>query len=102
MILYRAGRTAQGAAASASHTASVAGDYTVTRELALRSGVGITASMKTLDGMCTAGEVCKPCSVRRPGVKRPVPVYALAEVQSAGETASTGVALQSALAAWHR
>ena len=34
VILYRAGRTAAGAKASASHTASIAGDYVVTRELA--------------------------------------------------------------------
>jgi acyl-CoA synthetase (NDP forming) len=33
VILYRAGRTPAGATASSSHTASIAGDYTVTREL---------------------------------------------------------------------
>jgi acyl-CoA synthetase (NDP forming) len=39
VILYRAGRTAEGAKASASHTASIAGDYAVTRELAGSAGV---------------------------------------------------------------
>jgi acyl-CoA synthetase (NDP forming) len=38
VLLYRAGRTAAGAAASASHTASIAGDYTVTCELARQAG----------------------------------------------------------------
>jgi acyl-CoA synthetase (NDP forming) len=39
VILYRAGRTPAGAKASSSHTASVAGDYTVTRELCKEAGV---------------------------------------------------------------
>jgi acyl-CoA synthetase (NDP forming) len=39
VILYRAGRTAEGAKASASHTASIAGNYAVTRELARSAGV---------------------------------------------------------------
>ncbi len=39
VILYRAGRTAAGAKATASHTASIAGDYAVTRELANAAGV---------------------------------------------------------------
>jgi acyl-CoA synthetase (NDP forming) len=39
VILYRASRTQEGAQASASHTAAVAGDYVVTRELARQAGV---------------------------------------------------------------
>jgi acyl-CoA synthetase (NDP forming) len=39
VVLYRGGRTAAGARASASHTASIAGDYAVTRELARAAGV---------------------------------------------------------------
>jgi acyl-CoA synthetase (NDP forming) len=39
VILYRAGRTSAGAKASASHTASLAGDYVVTRELARSAGI---------------------------------------------------------------
>jgi acyl-CoA synthetase (NDP forming) len=39
VVLYRAGRTAAGASASASHTAAIAGDATVTRELAGQVGV---------------------------------------------------------------
>jgi acyl-CoA synthetase (NDP forming) len=39
VVLYRAGRTAAGAGASASHTAAIAGDATVTRQLARAAGV---------------------------------------------------------------
>ncbi len=39
VVLYRAGRTAAGAGASASHTAAIAGDATVTRQLARQAGV---------------------------------------------------------------
>lgn len=39
VVLYRAGRTAAGAGASASHTAAIAGDAAVTRELARAAGV---------------------------------------------------------------
>jgi len=39
VILYRAGRTLAGAKASSSHTASIAGDYAVTRELCKAAGV---------------------------------------------------------------
>jgi acyl-CoA synthetase (NDP forming) len=39
VILYRAGRTLAGGRAAASHTASIAGDYAVSRELAEAAGV---------------------------------------------------------------
>lgn len=45
VILYRAGRTAEGARASASHTAAIAGDAAVTRELATEAGVVVTESL---------------------------------------------------------
>ncbi|UCE03000.1 MAG: acetate--CoA ligase family protein [Candidatus Latescibacterota bacterium] len=44
VILYRAGRTRAGAGAAASHTASIAGDYAVTRELARAAGVLVAES----------------------------------------------------------
>lgn len=69
-----------------------------TRELAQRSGVGVTASMRTLDNMVTAGEVQKQQPTRRPGVKRPVPVYALAEPRQP----APAVELQAALSIWCR
>ncbi len=51
VILYRAGRTAAGAKASASHTASIAGDYTVTRELAQAAGVVVAGSLSDFDDL---------------------------------------------------
>jgi acyl-CoA synthetase (NDP forming) len=44
VLLYRAGRTPSGTQATASHTASVAGDYAVCRELAQQAGVIVTDS----------------------------------------------------------
>jgi acyl-CoA synthetase (NDP forming) len=51
VILYRAGRTAAGAKASASHTASIAGDYTVTRELAQEAGVVVAESLADFEDL---------------------------------------------------
>jgi acyl-CoA synthetase (NDP forming) len=51
VILYRAGRTAAGAKASASHTASIAGDYAVTRELARAAGVVLADSVSDFDDL---------------------------------------------------
>lgn len=45
VVFYRGGRTAEGAKATASHTASVAGDYVVTRELARAAGAIVTDSL---------------------------------------------------------
>jgi acyl-CoA synthetase (NDP forming) len=45
VILYRAGRTQAGAQATASHTASLAGDYVVTRELAAAAGAVVAESL---------------------------------------------------------
>jgi acyl-CoA synthetase (NDP forming) len=51
VLLYRAGRTAEGAKASASHTASIAGDYTVTRELAQAAGVVVAESLADFEDL---------------------------------------------------
>lgn len=51
VILYRSGRTAAGAAASASHTASIAGDYVVTRELAAGAGVIVADTLEDFDDL---------------------------------------------------
>jgi acyl-CoA synthetase (NDP forming) len=51
VILYRAGRTAAGAAASASHTASIAGDYAVTRELAGAAGVIVADTLDDFEDL---------------------------------------------------
>jgi acyl-CoA synthetase (NDP forming) len=54
VVLYRAGRTAEGARASASHTASIAGDYTVTRELAEAAGVVVADSLTEFEDLARA------------------------------------------------
>ncbi|MGE5358447.1 MAG: acetate--CoA ligase family protein [Bacteroidales bacterium] len=51
VILYRAGRTAAGAQASASHTASIAGDYAVTRALAQSAGVVVAESLRDYEDL---------------------------------------------------
>ena len=51
VILYRAGRTPAGAKASASHTASIAGDYAVTRELARAAGIVLADSLQDFDDL---------------------------------------------------
>jgi acyl-CoA synthetase (NDP forming) len=51
VILYRAGRTAAGAAATASHTASIAGDYAVTRELAASAGVVVSETLEDFEDL---------------------------------------------------
>ena len=51
VILYRAGRTSDGARASVSHTASIAGDATVTRELARQAGVAWAETPAAFDDL---------------------------------------------------
>lgn len=51
VILYRAGRTSAGASASASHTAAIAGDATVTRELARAAGVVMADTPAAFDDL---------------------------------------------------
>jgi acyl-CoA synthetase (NDP forming) len=51
VMLYRAGRTPAGAKASSSHTASIAGDYAVTRALARQAGVVVAESMADFEDL---------------------------------------------------
>ena len=51
VILYRAGRTVAGASASAGHTAAIAGDATVTRELARAAGVTLADTPGAFDDL---------------------------------------------------
>jgi len=53
VIFYRAGRTSAGAGAAASHTASIAGDYPVTRELFARAGAVVCSSLDEFDDAVT-------------------------------------------------
>jgi acyl-CoA synthetase (NDP forming) len=49
VVLYRAGRTVEGRAAGASHTAAIAGDYAVTCELARAAGVIVADTLDEFD-----------------------------------------------------
>ncbi len=51
VVLYRAGRTTAGAGASASHTAAIAGDATVGRELARAAGVTLADTPAAFDDL---------------------------------------------------
>jgi acyl-CoA synthetase (NDP forming) len=51
VILYRAGRTAAGAKASASHTASIAGDYAVIRALCQSAGVVVAETLEDFEDL---------------------------------------------------
>jgi len=51
VILYRAGRTPAGARASSSHTASIAGDAAVTRELARTAGVVVAETLEDFEDL---------------------------------------------------
>ncbi len=51
VILYLAGRTAAGAAAAASHTAAVAGDFTVARALARSAGAIVADTLEEFEDL---------------------------------------------------
>lgn len=51
VILYRAGRTAAGARATATHTAAIAGDAVVSRELASAAGVLVAETLEEFEDL---------------------------------------------------
>jgi acyl-CoA synthetase (NDP forming) len=51
VLLYRAARTVAGRAAGLSHTAAIAGDYAVTRELATAAGVLVADTLDEFDDL---------------------------------------------------
>jgi len=53
VIVYRAGRTQEGAGAAASHTASIAGDYPVTKQLLSQAGAVVCDSLDEFDDAIT-------------------------------------------------
>ena len=69
VVFYRAGRTAAGAAASASHTASIAGDYPVTKALMAGVGAVVAESLDEFDDALTTFSLLrgKKASGRRLG-----------------------------------
>ena len=52
-----------------------AGVTGTTRDLAMRTGIGVTATRRTIDNMVRAEEAAVVNEIRVPGVKRRVPVY---------------------------
>lgn len=75
VILYRAGRTSAGAQATASHTASIAGQYAVTRQLSQRAGAWITESLEDFE------DACKVCLTLK---DRPLKGLKLGAISNAG------------------
>ena len=75
VVLYRAGRTPAGAAASASHTASIAGDYAVTRELARAAGVVVADTLEDFEDLVSLASAFRG---------RPIPGRRLGAVSNAG------------------
>lgn len=69
VVLYRAGRTVAGAGASASHTAAIAGDATVTRALARQAGVTWAETPAEFDDLLRAFALLdgRPAAGRRLG-----------------------------------
>jgi acyl-CoA synthetase (NDP forming) len=51
VVLYRAGRTRAGAEAAASHTAAVAGDYLITRQLAQAAGCVVADTLDDFEDL---------------------------------------------------
>ena len=51
VVLYRAGRSAAGAQAAASHTAAMAGDYELTRQLASAAGVLVAETIEEFEDL---------------------------------------------------
>jgi acyl-CoA synthetase (NDP forming) len=75
VILYKAGRTPAGAKASASHTASIAGDYTVMRTLAESLGIVVADTLEDFEDLTLLFAQLG---------RRPVAGWRLAAVSNAG------------------
>jgi len=61
VLLYRAGRTPAGRAAGASHTAAIAGDHVVTRELAREAGVLVADTLDEFDDLMRLTALLADC-----------------------------------------
>jgi acyl-CoA synthetase (NDP forming) len=67
LILYRAGRTREGAAASASHTASLAGDPAATRSLLTAAGALVAESIDDFEDLLVLAASLADRTVEGPG-----------------------------------
>jgi acyl-CoA synthetase (NDP forming) len=68
VLLYRAARTAEGRDAGRSHTAAIAGDYPVTRELASAAGVLVAETLDEFDDLLRVTALLADCPPRGPRV----------------------------------
>jgi acyl-CoA synthetase (NDP forming) len=68
VLLYRAARTAEGRDAGRSHTAAIAGDYAVTRELAAAAGVLVAETLDEFDDLLRVAALLADCPPRGPRV----------------------------------
>lgn len=66
VLLYRGARTAAGVRAGATHTAAIAGDYVVTRELARAAGVLVADSLEEFDDLLRLFCLLGDCRCRGP------------------------------------
>ena len=66
VVLYRGGRSAAGAVASASHTASIAGDVVVTRALAVQAGVLVADTLDEFDDLVRTATLLASRGIRGP------------------------------------
>lgn len=71
-----------------------------TREIAARTGVGREVARRTLDNMRRAAEVVIVDLARVPGVRRPVPVYGLADEQARAAEPAYDWSLVTSWASW--
>jgi acyl-CoA synthetase (NDP forming) len=65
VIVYRAGRTAAGAQASASHTASLAGDALVSQQLLARAGATMADTIDDFDDLIALALACDGRALNR-------------------------------------
>ncbi len=63
VVLYRAGRTAAGVGAAASHTAAIAGDYAVTRALASDAGALVAETLADFTDLLMLAVLLRRCRV---------------------------------------
>jgi len=68
VLLYRAARTAEGRDAGRSHTAAIAGDYAVTRELANEAGVLVAETLDEFDDLLRVTTLLADRPLRGPRV----------------------------------
>lgn len=73
------------------------------KQLAQRTGWSIGMTREALNNMVRAGQAHKPRTVRVPGVKRPVPVYARVPLPAFDLASRSGhAALGGVLSGWAR